>query len=293
MRVTQNQMYDSLTVGINKQLKIKNDANAAISSGTRFQRPAQAGLDYKISLDLRHTQSQIKGSVEALSIADSRLSASQTMLNDISNVLTRAQTLAVQQSSAQNSAGEQLTAAVEVRHLLDQVANSANQTWMGEALFAGTDTSATAFVQDATGAYQYQGSNQDRTVAVNTNQSINTNMRGDEAAFTNTFTALQSFITALETGDRQGITDAIGNLTSATNQIIDLTSRVGGQISAIQSYKTSYDDMSFAIDKRLSEHESADVAKLVVDMQTADTALQAAYTQIANLKNMSLINYLR
>ena len=293
MRVTQNQMYDSLTVGINKQLKIKNDANAAISSGTRFQRPAQAGLDYKISLDLRHTQSQIKGSVEALSIADSRLSASQTMLNDISNVLTRAQTLAVQQSSAQNSAGEQLTAAVEVRHLLDQVANSANQTWMGESLFAGTDTGATAFVQDATGAYQYQGSNQDRTAAINTNQNINTNVRGDAAAFTNTFAALQSFITALETGDRQGITDAIGSLTRATNDVIDLTSRVGGQISAIQSYKSSYDDMSFAIDKRLSEHESADVAKLVVDMQMADTALQASYSQIANLKNMSLINYLR
>ncbi len=293
MRVTQNQMYDSLTVGINKQLKIKNDANAAISSGTRFQRPAQAGLDYKISLDLRHTQSQIKGSVEALSVADSRLSASQTMLNDISNVLTRAQTIAVQQASAQTGSGEQLTAAVEVRHLLDQVANSANQTWMGEALFAGTDTGAIAFVQDATGAYQYQGSNQDRTVAVNTNQSITTNVRGDEPAFSNTFTALQSFITALETGDRQGISDAIGNITSATNEIVDLTSRVGGQISAIQNYKTSYDDMKFAIDKRLNEHESADVAKLVVDMQTADTALQASYTQIANLKNMSLINYLR
>ncbi len=293
MRVTQNQMYDSLTVGINKQLKIKNDANAAISSGTRFQRPAQAGLDYKISLDLRHTQSQIKGSVEALSVADSRLSASQTMLNDISNVLTRAQTIAVQQASAQTGSGEQLTAAVEVRHLLDQVANSANQTWMGEALFAGTDTGAIAFVQDATGAYQYQGSNQDRTVAVNTNQSITTNVRGDEPAFSNTFTALQSFITALETGDRQGISDAIGNITSATNEIVDLTSRVGGQISAIQNYKTSYDDMKFAIDKRLNEHESADVAKLVVDIQTADTALQASYTQIANLKNMSLINYLR
>ncbi|MDQ7001667.1 MAG: hypothetical protein Q9N02_03130 [Ghiorsea sp.] len=293
MRVTQNQMYDSLTVGINKQLKIKNDANAAISSGKRFQRPSQAGLDYKISLDLRHTQSQIKGSVGALSTANSRLSASQTMLKDISNVLTRAQTLAVQQSSAQTGTGEQLTAAVEVRHLLDQVANSTNQTWMGESLFAGTNTDATAFVQDATGAYQYQGTNQDRTVAINTNQNMTTNVRGDEAAFTNTFTALQSFITALESGDRQGISNAIGNLTKATNDMIDLTSRVGGQISAIQSYKASYDDMSFAIDKRLSEHESADVAKLVVDMQTADIALKSAYTQIANLKSMSLINYLR
>ncbi len=293
MRVTQNQMYDSLTAGINRQLKIKNDANAAIASGKRFQRPAQAGLDYKISLDLRHTQSQIKGSLEALNTANSRLSASQTMLNDIRNVLTRAQTLAVQQASAQTSATEQQAAAVEVRHLLDQVANSANQTWMGESLFAGTATDVTPFVQDATGAYQYQGSNQDRTVAINANQTMPSNVRGDEPAFANTFNALQSFITALETGDRQGIGNAITNLTTATNDVIDLTSRVGSQISAIQSYKTAYDDMRFAIDKRLNEHESADVGQLVVDMQTADVALKAAYTQIASLKSMSLVNYLR
>ncbi|MDX8387693.1 MAG: hypothetical protein R8M46_04045 [Ghiorsea sp.] len=296
MRVTHNQIYDNLNSAVNKQLQIKADANANIASGTRFQRPSQAGLDYKISLDLRHTQAQIKGSVESLSVADSRLSASQTMLNDINNVLTRAQTLAVQQASAQTGTGEQVTTAVEVRHLMDQIANSANQTWLGESLFSGTDTNTPAFgLADPLDSlsYQYQGSSQDRTVAVNDQQTITTNIRGDEQAFTNTFAALKTFVTALESGDRQVITDSIGNLTSAANGIIDLTSRVGGQISAIQSYSQSYDDMSFALDKRLGQHETADVAQLVAEMQTADIALQAAYSQIANMKSMSLINFLR
>jgi flagellin-like hook-associated protein FlgL len=293
MRITNNQLYENLMSGINKQLKIKNDGNASIASGTRFQRPAQAGLDYKTSLDLRHTQSQIQGSLEALTIANSRLSASQTMLHDISNVLTRAQTIAVQQASGQIGAQEHVSAAAEVQHLLNQAVNSANQKWQGEALFSGTAVNQQAFVQDAFGIYQYQGSNQDRIVSVSTSQNITSNVRGDEPAFIKTLTALSNFQNALTNNDQAGIATAISELTDANNSMIDLTSRVGGQISAIQSYTQSYEDMKFAIDKRMNEHEAADIPALVASMQQADLALQASYSQIANIKNLSLVNFLR
>jgi len=293
MRITNNQLYENLMSGINKQLKTKNDGNASIAAGTRFQRPAQAGLDYKTSLDLRHTQGQIQSSLESLTIADSRLSASQTLLHDISNVLTRAQTLAVQQASGQIGAQEHAAAAAEVQHLLDQAVNSANQKWQGESLFAGTAVNQQAFVQDVLGSYQYQGSNQDRIVSVSTSQDITSNVRGDEQAFTDTFTALSNFQTALSNSDQAGIATAIAELTTANNSMIDLTSRVGGQISAIQSYTQSYEDMKFAIDKRMNEHEAADIPALVASMQQADLALQASYSQIANIKSLSLVNFLR
>ncbi len=293
MRITNNQMYENLLSGINKQLKIKNDSNASIASGTRFQRPAQAGLDYKTSLDLRHAQGQIQGSLEALTLANSRLSASQTLLHDISNVLTRAQTIAVQQASGQMGAQERTAAAIEVGHLLEQAANSANQRWQGEFLFSGTAINQPAFKQDASGVYQYQGSNQDRVVSISSSQTMISNVRGDEPAFSNTFSALGNFQTALLNNDQAGIATAIAELTTANNQMIDLTSRVGGQISAIQSYTQSYEDMKFAIDKRMNEHEAADVPALVAAMQQADIALQASYSQIANLKSLSLVNFLR
>ncbi len=293
MRITNNQMYENLMSGINKQLKIKNDSNASIASGTRFQRPAQAGLDYKTSLDLRHTQSQIQGSLESLTIAESRLSASQTMLSDISNVLKRAQTLAVQQASGQIGPQEHAATVNEVNHLLDQVANSANQQWQGEFLFSGTAVGTQPFSVDGSGVYQYQGSNQDRTVSVSTRQSINSNIRGDEVAFSQAFSSLTNFQTALANNDQTSIANAISELTAAGNGIIDLTSNVGGQIKALQSYTQSYKDMKFSIDKRLNEHEAADIPALVAAMQQADTALQASYSQIANIKNLSLVNFLR
>jgi flagellin-like hook-associated protein FlgL len=293
MRITNNQLYENLMSGINKQLKTKNDGNASIASGTRFQRPAQAGLDYKTSLDLRHTQSQIQSSLESLTIADSRLSASQTLLHDISNVLTRAQTIAVQQASGQIGAQEHAAASAEVQHLLDQAINSANQKWQGESLFSGTAINQQAFVQDALGVYQYQGANQDRIVSVSTSQDITSNVRGDEQAFTDTIAALTNFQNALTNNDQAGIATAISELTTANNSMIDLTSRVGGQISAIQSYTQSYEDMKFAIDKRMNEHEAADIPALVASMQQADLALQASYSQIANIKSLSLVNFLR
>jgi len=293
MRITNSQLYENLMSGINKQLQIKNDGNASVASGTRFQRPSQAGLDYKTSLDLRHTQSQIKGGLEALTIAESRLSASQTMLNDITNVLTRAQSVAVQQASGQIGGQERAAAAAEVAHLLDQVANSANQQWQGESLFAGTAVGQQSFAPDAFGAYQYQGSNQDRVVVISTRQSITSNVRGDEQAFSNTFSALINFQTALLANDQTGIATAISELTTANNNMIDLTSRVGGQISAIQSYNQSYQDMKFTLDKRLNQHEAADIPALVASMQQADIALQASYSQIAQIKSLSLVNFLR
>jgi len=293
MRITSSQLYNNLLSGVNKQLKVQADGNASVASGTRFQRPAQAGLDYKVSLDLRHTQSQIKGSFEALTLADSRLNATQTRLTDVINVLARVQTLAVQQSSAQMTSGEHQAAANEVKHLIDQVANSVNARWQGDSLFSGTATDQTAFVQTPQGVYQYQGSNQDRVIAISNTQQVTSNVRGDDQVFDSMFLALKTFQTALENDEGWAIGGAIGDISKASNEIIDLTSQVGGQINALQSYRRSYEDMDFAIKKRLNEHETADIPSLVAQMQQASTALQASYSQIANMKSLSLVNFLR
>ncbi|MDQ6989875.1 MAG: hypothetical protein Q9M19_08325 [Mariprofundaceae bacterium] len=293
MRITSSQLYDNLLSGVNKQLKVQADANASIASGKRFQTPAQAGIDYKVSLDLRHTQSQLKGSFEALIVTDSRLGATQSVLTDMIHVLGRAQALAVQQSSANMTTAEHQAAANEVKHLLDQVANSANKAWEGDALFSGTAINQQAFVQDAQGFYQYQGSAQDRVVAISNTQQVVSNVRGDEPAFALMFDALKTFQNALENDEGWGIGGAIGDLSKASNGMIDLTSRVGGQINALSSYRQSYEDMQFAIEKRLNEHETADIPALVAEMQQANIALQASYSQIANMKNLSLVNFLR
>jgi len=293
MRVTHTQMYDNLLSGVNKQLQIQADGTEQISSGKRFQRPAQAGLDYKISLDLRHAQSGVTGSLTAIDTAQSRLNASQTLLNDMKNILVRGQTLAVQQASGTLGAAERHAAAQEVKHLLAQYANDANGKWQGQSLFAGTAVDKAAFTSDVLGNYSYTGSAQDRLVAINDTQQVASNVRGDHPAFLAGFQALKSLQTALLNNDQVGVQTALGDVQSAGSAMIDLTSEVGGRISALSVSKTSYEDMKFTLSKSIESHEAADIPAVVARLQQASIILQASYSQISQIKSLSLVNFLR
>jgi len=293
MRVTTTQMYDNLLTGVNKQLAIQAKGNEQISSGKRFQRPADAGLDYKMSLDLRHAQAGVTGSLDAVKTVESRLGSSQTMLNSMQNIMVRAQSLAVQQSSVSLGAAERSAAALEVDHLLTQFANDANQKWNGQSLFAGTAVDKTSFTRDAFGNYAYTGSNQDRIVAISDTLKVTSNIRGDNPSFAASFTALQDFKAALQANDQAAIQTALGSLSNAGNGMISLTSEVGGRLSALAVTRTSFEDMQFTLGKSLDAHEGVNIPAVVAQLQQSSIALQASYSQISKMKSLSLINFLR
>jgi len=293
MRVTTTQMYDNLLNGVNKQLQIQAKGTEQISSGKRFQRPAQAGLDYKMSLDLRHAQVGVTGGLDAIGTAESRLGASQTVLNNMSKVLIRAQTLAVQQANASVGAAERNSVAQEVGHLLSQLAQDGNAQWQGQSLFAGTAVDKPAFTADALGNYTYTGSNQDRVVAISDTQQVNSNIRGDHPTFAASFAALKGFETALLANDQAAVQASLGALNATGNSMIDLTSEVGGRLAAISVTRTSFEDMQFTLAKSIDTHEAADIPAIVAQLQQSNISLQASYSQISQLKSMSLINFLR
>jgi len=293
MRISTSMLYNNLLSGIRNQQNIQNTGNAKIASGTRFQTPAQSGLDYKVSLDIRHAQTSVQSSIDANKTVESRLNISQTLLNDMGNVLKRAQTLAVQQSSPQLGAGERQAALQEMTHLANQFLSDANQKWQGQALFAGTAVDQNAFTDDGLGNISYTGSNQDRIVSISDNQQIVSNIRGDNPAFAAAFTAMQSFKIALQNNDQTGISSSLGALNSAGNGIIDLTSDAGARLNAVQISRTAFEDMKLNLDKQLLDHEGVDIPSVVAELQQSSIALQAAYNQIAQLKSLSLTNFLR
>jgi len=294
MRVTQNQLYDTLLTGIHNQLDIQARGNAQVSSGKRFQRPAQAALDYKVSLDIRHAQTGVQSGLKAINTASTRLNNSMSTLNGMQQLLVRAQTLAVQQSSGQLSAAERQTAAVEVTHLRDQLLGFANQKLDGQSLFGGTAVNQDAFtLNTGTGVVSYNGNAQDRTVAISSSQTVVSNVRGDSTAFTQAFSAIQALETALNANNVPGIQSALGQLNTAGNSMTDLTAEVGGRVHTLDLQQQSFQDMQFNLEKRLNDHEGVDIPAVVGQLQQASVAMQAAFSQVGSLRNLSLVNFLR
>jgi len=394
MRITTAQLYNNLLAGIQQQMDIQNQGDQKITSGTRYQTPAEAALDYRTSLDIRHAQRGVDGGLEAIAIAESRLDVSQSHLMNMTNIFSRAQSLAIQQSSAQVSATERQAAISEITHLTTALLNNANQKWQGQSLFSGTavdqvpfvanpfdagtavytagaNTSITNVTQTAnpsavndtysitldatgttitsitnagggnllavpvtlaagansitldnrvqlsvtyngvpdtvnaaagtlavTGAVQdgsvtYNGSNQDRVVNVDPALQVVSNARGDDPAFTNAFQALVDFKQALVANDPTAISASVATLNSAGNGLIDLAADVGARLDALSITRTSYEDMKAHFQIRLNTHEGVDIAAVVTEMKLSEVSLQASYSQISRLSNLSLINFLR
>ena len=66
MRITTQSIYDKLLAGINNQMQTQAEGTEQISTGRRFSRPSQDGVAYKTSLDIRHLQSGLNSSLQAI-----------------------------------------------------------------------------------------------------------------------------------------------------------------------------------------------------------------------------------
>jgi len=293
MQVNIQQSYDSLLSGIRKQLDLQAKGNGQVSSGQRFTRPAEAPLDYKTSLDIRHGQAGVDSSLKAITTASTRLNNSMSMLNSMQQIIVRMQALGVQQSSGQVTANDRQGALAEVSNLKGALLTLANQRLDGQSLFAGTATSADAFTTDATGNVVYNGNSFDRTVAVTTSQIVSSNVRGDSAAFAKMFDAVNSLETALTASSQPGVQTALGKLNDAGNSMTDLNAEVGARIRSLDLQQQLYGDLKLSMDNRLTQHEGVDIASTVAKLQESTVSLQAAYSQVANLRSLNLVSFLR
>ncbi len=391
MRISTTQQYNNLLQGINRQLEITASRGEQIAADKRFLRPSQAGFEYKTSLDFRHAQSAVNGSLTAIDIADSRLAATETILNDMKNILVRAQTLAVQANSAQLGVQERNSIAIEVTHLRDQIFSDMNEQWQSQSLFSGTAVDRPAFttafnagsalftagantsiavsqtsnangvndtytitlnaagtqidavtdglgtnqlaapvvlaaganalnltngaVLDATfdgtpqantaggsltvtganpaGNYAYNGSDQDRIVAISDTLTVISNVRGDDPAFLQALNGLNDFATALQNNDTAAIATSLTALTDSGQSIIDMTSEVGARMNSMTASKTANEDMRYTLDRSINNHEAVNIAEAMAQIQQANVVLQASYSLVSRLQSLSLVNFLR
>ena len=392
MRITTQQIFDNLLVGIRRQQQIQAQGTEQVSSGHRFTRPSDNPLGFKQSVDIRHVQAGIKASLGGLSTTRLRLGASSNALSQMLPLLRRAQVLAVQQANATLGAAERQAAAAEVATLQGQLLALANQQFEGESLFAGTATNQAAFsnafsagvaayaqgantsvtsvtqtanpnaVNDtytitlntsgtqitsvknsastellaapvalvtgantlglsngvvlsasfngtaqantnggvltltgasAAGNTHYIGNTRDRKVAITSTQVVISNVRGDRTAFTQAFASFKALEAALVANDATGVKTALGKLNSASNAMTELTAEVGGRLASITLRQQVFQDLQVQAEQRRGQLENTDIAAVVARLSRSQIALQATFSEMARIGNLSLVRFLK
>ena len=165
----------------------------------------------------------------------------------------------------------------------------------GGGSFAANDV----FYVNAYAQGYYKGNSEELASEVGTGVTINYGTTG-EAAFTSQgqgtvdiFKMLDDLKTALQNNDAQGVSDQLGAIDQASEQITRYTARCGTRTNSLDTSSATLDEMNTRITGLKSNVEDADMAKLITEYQTKQVALQAAYKMAADLTSNSILNFIR
>jgi flagellar hook-associated protein 3 FlgL len=120
-----------------------------ISSQKRINRPSDDPAGTRVVFDCRDTRSSIEQYKRNLDSAKGWVSATESTLGSIRDILVNAREIAVEHGSANSSTDTRKVAASTVQQLIDEIRGLANSQYNGRYIFAGSRTDTEPFSEAA------------------------------------------------------------------------------------------------------------------------------------------------
>jgi flagellar hook-associated protein 3 FlgL len=184
-----------------------------------------------------------------------------------------------------------------MNQLRDQLASIANTNYQGSPVFGGFGT--TAVQQTSPGVYSYVGGsgNVQRQVAPNTTVTVNVDgsqVFGFSAgAGKDVFSVLTTLSNAAAAGDSATLTSALKDLNNVQDNVYTAQEQVGSKTQQVSALQSLLQSQTTDLEQVRSNLQDVDEAKSVLDLQSAQTAYQAALTAAAQGNLPSLASYLK
>jgi len=226
------------------------------------------------------------------------LTASESALTQVSDILTDTKALTVQMASGNIGASERASAAGVVDGYLDQIISLANSQSGGRSIFAGTDTDKTPFALNAGGTQvDYNGNNTAFSVKIGDNSNVAVGKVGSEIFGenwdnNNIFKTLIDLKTALQGNDVSGIQTAMTNLDGHISKISAEISEIGGKTKGMEVKENIIASLKLNYTSRKSDLEDADVSEAYIELSAKQVAYNAALASASKVMGKSLVDYL-
>jgi flagellar hook-associated protein 3 FlgL len=250
---------------------------------------------------------QYVGYVAAASDAaqyEQNVSSTQTMMQSatsaLSSVVTSLNSAISQGVEAGNgtvTAAQQTEMAATVSGIRDQIISLANTSVQGMYLFGGTASSNPPFQlnADPTTGVTYNGNSGINTVPVGNNETVQSNVPGDQifsASSGNVMQSLTDLINAMQSNSTSGIQSATTEVQNALQTVSlqqGLYSSTSNQLDADNTY---LQNETVSLQSQENNLVGSNSAQVITDLTEAQTTQQATLAAIAKIAPMSLLNYL-
>jgi flagellar hook-associated protein 3 FlgL len=297
MRVTFTSQYRDVENSIETASSRLLDMQREVASGKRVSKPSDDPAAAAAASSVRARLGSVEQYQRAADNVSSRLTVVDTVLSDIVDKLTAAQTAATGARGTTVTATQREAAAQTLDGLRSALVDDYNSSFNAAYIFAGTRSTTKPYVQAADGTVSaYAGSATEVQVDIGQSRSVTVAFNGDAIArgsdADDVFTVMDNLITAVRAGDSTGIADGVAALGNAFTRATTAQSSVGVDEQAITATQAQLQQMNLSATARLSSLEDANLAEVIPAMNQADAAYRAALGAVGAASKVSLLDYL-
>lgn len=292
LRVTEGSAsYDAL-VGLQSAASRLASLQAKMSSGHQITKPSDdpSGTVRALQLraDLRRNSQYSANASDAMGW----LSTSDTSYTQVVKLVQTARTLVVQGLNTGVNSQEGANAiADQIDGIRTSLISLANSTYNGRPVFGGTTAGDVAY--DAAGNYVGDSGTVSRTVGAQA--TIQINQTGPQVFGPpggDLFGLLSTISTTLRTNPA-GLTGSLAQIDTALTRISTAQAAEGAAMQRVQIAQASQQSTNVSLNDELSGIQDIDLADMAIQVTTANTTYQAALQTTANIRQISLLNFLR
>jgi flagellar hook-associated protein 3 FlgL len=286
------------------QQRVQN-AELQLSSGLRVNQasdaPQSVGDIFQARADLAHASQVSQNLTNVKAQADAADSTLQTAVQ----VLQQAQVLATQGATSTTTADQDKQLATQVQALQSELVSLSRTQVAGIYIFSGDNSSLPSYQLDPaspTGVDRLIVTQATQKVADPTGVTFQVAMTAqdlfdkrdasDNPAPENAFAALQNLQTALQSGDHNAITQALGSIQTASAYINQQAGFYGTAQNRISSAIDLAQKFQVQSQTELSNLQDADIPTVATELTQLTTSLDAAMAAQAKRPITTLFDYL-
>jgi len=284
-----------LLSNLNNHLERMERLHYQLSSGKRLRFPSDDPTATSISMRLRTGLVQTRQHRANLDAALSWLEATDSALNELTEVLHRAKELAVYGASETLPQEAREALAKEVEQLLQHVIDIANTRHGGLYIFSGNKTFDAPYTYDPASSSwpEYYGDDGERKYEFSDGVTVTVNVTGD-TVFNPILSALKKLYEELMEGNGDQVGGPVlGQLDDALDSLLRVRADVGARVNRLELARSRLDELELNFEQLLANTEDVDIARAIVDLKVSENAYRAALAAGARIIQPSLLDFLR
>ncbi len=276
-------------------------ANAQVSSGLRITSASDAPDEVGPLLQSRAELAVAEQSKSNLSRVKGEVDSAENALQNVIKLAERVRVLGAQGQTGTQTATTRASIAAELEGVFRQIVGASNANFDGRFLFAGNNDQVPPFALDFSqpdGVAPYTGTRATRTVPDSNGVLIPIGRSGQEI-FTsltpsqNLFGAINSLRAALLANDETALSAANQTLGGALEHVNTQLTRYGHSQNDLATAIGIAEKKTLDLKTTISNTEGADLADAILELQTGQTARQAALQAKGQEDRRTLFDFIR